>query len=440
MKFKFFLSVLLFVSFQTMANKTTYSFWTQKWIENSSASTNQEGYQEALSNHNWHYKNRKILHESAQDYLQQLELQDVFFIDPELEDYLYQLIYQIHPKEFPDQQNIHLNIKMIKSIVPEVFSFANGTIIISTGMLSLLQSEDELIAVLAREIAHLSLDHNIEAYTALQTKKTISSIIGTGVYIASTVNSMDKGDSFWEADYLGSFYGAGSELLSYGLLSALGVGYNRTRTYEADEIAQEWMMKNLHDPYALVQVIRRLQFFELKHRGTNLALDENRFFITNRFENILKKKKYNLEPSKIQLMPLDINYDTNISDCLMINSKLLVSEEIYSEAIPYLNRSIKSNWVSGESYLLKAIAMRHTKYSESDNREILSLLEKAKENASTDLPWVWSEKGLIHLRLKEDNDALNAFIKFEEYFSEEQSDTAFWAQKMIAKLKKRINL
>lgn len=437
MKFNFFLSVMLFVSFQSMANKPAPSFWEQKWFENSTTNTYQSDYQETLHNHNWHYKNRNLLHEAAQDYLLQLQLQDVFFIDPELEDYLYQLVYEIHPKAFPNQQKIHLNIKMIKSIIPEVFSFANGTIIISTGMLSLLQSEDELAAVIAREIAHLSLDHNIEAYTAQKTKNTIASIIGASVNIASTVNAMDKGDSFWEANYLGSFYGAGSELLSYGLLSALGVGYNRLRTYEADEIAQEWMIKNQRNPYALPQVIRRLQFFESKHRGTNLALDENRFFITNRFENITKKKKYNLQLNKIQLMPFDIDYDTNISECLIANSKLLVAEEIYSEAIPYLNRSIKSNWTSGESYLLKAIAMRHTKYSETDNRTILSLLKNAKENASINLPWIWSEKGLIHLRLKEDDDALNAFIKFEQYFSGEQSDIAFWAKKMITKLKKK---
>ena len=228
-------------------------------------------------------------------------------------------------------------------------------------------------------------------------------------------------------------------MLSYGILSALGVGYNRSRIYEADEVAQEWMIENQRNPHALAQVIRRLQFFETKYRGTNLALSENRFFLKNRFENILEKKRYKLTPQGVKLMPIDINYDTQISECLKTNSKLLIADEIYSDAIPYINRSIQSNWTSGESYLLKAIALRHTKYSATDNKEILSLLEKAKENSIMNLPWIWSEEGLIYLRLKENEKALNAFIKFEEYFSEEQSETTFWARRMVAKLEKTTN-
>ncbi|MDQ2178076.1 M48 family metalloprotease [Marinifilum sp. D714] len=440
MKTKLTLIVLLLVCFNGMANKSNYSFWTQKWMDQESSYEADSGdYYTALSNHSWNYKNRKILHDAAQEYLIQLEQQNAFYIDPELEDYLYQLINQIHPKDFPAQQKINLNIKVIKSAIPETFSFANGTIITSTGMLSLLQSEDELMAILAREIAHLTLDHNVKTYTATQTKKTISAIIGASVYVASTANRLDKGDSYWEADYLGSFMGASSELLSYGILSALGVGYNRSRIYEADEIAQEWMMKNNRNVHALAQVIRRLQFFEAQSRGTINELSENRFFLKNRFENILNKKKYHLKPTGIKMTILDKDYDTYISDCLKTNAKLLVANEYYTEALPLLNRSIQSHWTEGETYLLKAVALRHTNYSEEDNQNILTILDKAENNAVADLPWVWSERALIHLRLNEKKKALDALIRYEEYFAQEQSENMFWARRMIAKLNKVTN-
>ena len=137
---------------------------------------------------------------------------------------------------------------------------------------------------------------------------------------------------------------------------------------------------------------------------------------------------------------IDINYDSHITECLKTNAKLLVADQFYKDAIPYLNRSINSNWTSGETYLLKAIALRHTQYSEEVNREIISLLDKAKENAVTDLPWVWSEKGIVYLRLKEDEKALNAFLLFEEYFTEDQTEISLWARKMVAKLKKKKTL
>ena len=323
MKTKLILIVLVFVYFNSTAGNSGYSFWTQKWMDHASSYEKQSGdYHQALNNHHWNYKNRKILHDAAQEYLVQLELQEAFYVDPELEDYLYQLINQIRPKAFPVQQKIHLNIKVFKSAIPETFSFANGTILISTGMLSLLHSEDELMAILAREIAHLTLDHNVETYTSMQTKKTISAIIGASVYVATTMNSIDKGHDYWDADYLGEFVGASSALLSYGILSALGVGYNRSRIYEADELAQEWMMKNNKNPYALPQAIRRLQYFENQYRGTINALSENRFFLKNRFQNILGKKKYKLSPIGVKMTVLDTNYDTHISDCLKTYSKI----------------------------------------------------------------------------------------------------------------------
>ncbi|WP_282016130.1 M48 family metalloprotease [Marinifilum flexuosum] len=440
MKVKLTLILIAFCSLSAIANNSKYSFWTQKWMDNASAYEKESGnYQQTLHNHSWNYKHRKLLHDAAQEYLIQLEQQNAFYIDPELEDYLYQLINQIRPQAFPAQQKINLNIKVIKSAIPETFSFANGTIITSTGMLSLLQSEDELMAILAREIAHLTLDHNVETYTAMQTKKTISTIIGTSIYVASTVNRIDKGDNYWEADYLGSFMSASTELLSYGILSALGVGYNRSRIYEADEIAQEWMMKNNRNAYALPQAIRRLQFYEAQSRGTINELSENRFFLKNRFENILNKKKYHLNPTGIKMTILDKEYDTNISDCLKTNAKLLVANECYAEALPLLNRSIQSHWTEGEAYLLKAVALRHTKYSEKDNHNILTILDKAENNAVADLPWVWSERALIHLRLNEKKKALDALIRYEEYFAQEQSENMFWARRMIAKLNKVTN-
>jgi len=439
MKTKFLLLILLFVSLQSLADNSNQDFWAKKWLKSfASHEANSNDYQANINCHNWRYENRQLLHEAAHEYLVNLEIQNVLYTDPELEDYLYQLVYKIHPKAFPSQQKIHLNVKIIRSLIPEAFSFTNGTILISTGMLTMIHSEDELVAILAREIAHLTLDHNIKTYTALQTKRTIAAIVGTGAYIASSINSLNKGDNYFEADYLGSVIGAGSELLSYGILSALGVGYNRSRIYKADEIAQEWMAKNQYNPYALVQVIRRLQFFETRYRGTNLALSENRFFLRNRFENILENKKYKLSPHNVKLMPTDVNYDTQISECLKTNSKLLVADEVYSEAIPYLDRAIQSNWTSGETYLLKAIALRHTKYSKEANLEILSLLDQANENAVAELPWIWSEKGLIHLRLKENEEALNAFSEFDQFYKDVQTETPIWAQKMIVKLTQRI--
>ncbi|MCO7114070.1 M48 family metallopeptidase [Bacteroides uniformis] len=52
-----------------------------------------------------------------------------------------------------------LNIRIIQSPEPDAFMLPNGSMVISTGLLCTLDSEDELAAVIACELGHFVLDH-----------------------------------------------------------------------------------------------------------------------------------------------------------------------------------------------------------------------------------------------------------------------------------------
>ena len=43
-----------------------------------------------------------------------------------------------------------------------VYMYSNGTMVIHTGLLSALHTEDELVAILSHEIAHFVLDHSVQ--------------------------------------------------------------------------------------------------------------------------------------------------------------------------------------------------------------------------------------------------------------------------------------
>ena len=121
---------------------------------------------ESISQNGFQYGLRHELDQEAIDYLGKIEEYDGFFEDAYLTDYLQRLLYEIHPITLGDKRPGNLNIRVLKSNEPNAFCLPNGTIIISTGLLSVIESEDELIGVLSHEVAHFVLDHQLVNYNA----------------------------------------------------------------------------------------------------------------------------------------------------------------------------------------------------------------------------------------------------------------------------------
>lgn len=63
-------------------------------------------------------------------------------------------------------------VEVLDSPRAEVLSLADGTVFVTRGLLALIEDEDELAAVLAHEIAHLSLDHRRSRELALAQSAT----------------------------------------------------------------------------------------------------------------------------------------------------------------------------------------------------------------------------------------------------------------------------
>lgn len=52
-------------------------------------------------------------------------------------------------------------VRVLKSPAPDMLMLGNDCLLVSTGMLTALDSEEELYAVMSREVAHYVLDHAI---------------------------------------------------------------------------------------------------------------------------------------------------------------------------------------------------------------------------------------------------------------------------------------
>lgn len=142
------------------------------------------------------------------------------------------------------------NLKYTFTIIdtPDINAFAlpGGYIYINRGLMTYLNTEAQLAAVLGHEIGHVTARHQVRQHSA-----------GTAASIVSTVLAVGTGSSA-----IGDLSNvAGAALVS---------GYGRDHELEADSLGAEYLYKSGYDPQAMVEVISILkdqeQFSKFKAR------------------------------------------------------------------------------------------------------------------------------------------------------------------------------
>ena len=131
------------------------------------------------------YELRNESNNEAIEYINTLNKYNRFFEDEYFEDYMYTLINKIHKGILNDERPGNIYLKILKDPEPNAFALTNGCIVVTTGLLSTIQSEDELIGILAHEIAHFALDHQIINYNKEQDRKKRAEFWATFATVAA---------------------------------------------------------------------------------------------------------------------------------------------------------------------------------------------------------------------------------------------------------------
>ena len=84
-----------------------------------------------------------------------LTIRRAIYDNPRVQDYVNRLGQQIVPE---DSDKLY-TFKVIVNPIPEAHTLSTGTVMISTGMISLLDNEAQLVYLLAHELAHVYKDH-----------------------------------------------------------------------------------------------------------------------------------------------------------------------------------------------------------------------------------------------------------------------------------------
>ncbi len=202
------------------------------------------------------------------EFLRELRAAHLVLDDPQVDQYLHTLGYRlVSASADPGQRYTFTLIN-----VPEINSFATfgGYIFIFSGMLTVTQNQDELAAVMAHELAHVSQHH---LQRAIEDQKKSTPLYVLGAFAAALAAS--RVDSNRNNGYVGSPYGygyGGSAPYAQGPDPAIGAFYSvlammqqhqieftRADESEADHVGIDTLAKAGFDPEGMADVFAHMQ-------------------------------------------------------------------------------------------------------------------------------------------------------------------------------------
>jgi predicted Zn-dependent protease len=127
------------------------------------------------------------------------------------------------------------------------FACPGGLILVSRGLIAKTRSEDELAAVLAHEIAHVTLRHGV---AAIQQANLAQAFTYLGAGAAQATMSQQDLDAL-----TGLFDGSIDDVVQTLVTS----GYSRDAEEQADALGREFLANTGYDPQGLVRVLGNMQ-------------------------------------------------------------------------------------------------------------------------------------------------------------------------------------
>ena len=351
------------------------------------------------------YKLRNEIEEEALDYIHYTENNNLVFKDSYLVSYLYALAYKIYPIRLEDGRPGILNVKILKSVAPNAFIFPNGTMYITTGLLSTINSEEELIGVMAHEISHFVLDHsimNINEVAKREKRAKFWAAFATGVAAAADIYTSVNNEY-----YAPGTITATTAILAYSIAAQvnerMGLKYSREQEMAADEVAVELMNFIQVDQTALSSALIKIKeysiltgnYLSLSGEGSHPSLD-------SRIEAIG-------EPT-IEFH--NSEYDKTLSFVNSFNAIVELNNHHLQACTDLVKRNIEADIATEDDYVLLAIVTTFMFDNEEKNKEALNYINTAKSlNISPSIN-IWKQESIILIRLKRFEEARNSLEKY----------------------------
>lgn len=348
---------------------------------------------------------KKLRYDMEQDvleYVDKFNLESRLYQDPYLESYIYSLVSKIVPDSLLDGRQLNIKLMILNDNSLSMGMFANGLLMTTTGFLSCLHSEDELVAALSHEIAHLILNHQMQNVNKEVTRKNRAEFWAA---VLTGVTAVAEGVAAANSDYVPGLATAGMAMVSSAVASQvidrLGMKYNHDQERAADNISRQILSVLQYNTNALATVLSNIKA-EMDSRGSYEP-----YFESYTHPALVERIGLLGEPQFIE----DPAFEKKISFVITRVAQARYDMGHFRETIDLVNQNIENEVAVSDDYLLKAHCLLAIQDNEQSNREVLDLIYRAKELKPSDIN-IYKTEILAYLRL---NDRATALRLLQEY-------------------------
>jgi len=319
-------------------------------------------------------EDEKILWRRAREEQQVINNSGLLYEDAELKAYLDDVAKKL--QAYTHSPDISFDIKVVNDPNLNAFAFPNGVIYIHTGVLSRLDNEAQLAALLAHEMTHCTHRHSL---------RVIKSINDRPGYMAAVRQSLKK---IAMVQDLARILGVNGSI-------AAVTGYTREFEAEADRVGLDLIVKAGYDPRQVLNLFEHLrQEIEIK------GIKEPFFFGTHpsveqRIENASRWLATEYSGRKAGIKNSEI-FQTRLNKLVLDNARLDLRMGRFYVAQEGAEKYLRQNpYDAGAYYLLGEIYRQQGR--QVDTQKAITHYEKAIALDPT-FSAPYKAMGLIHYK------------------------------------------
>lgn len=150
-----------------------------------------------------------------------LEMEGLVYADHRLEGYLEQIASAILPKGSPPER-VKWRFRVLRDPIRNAWAFPNGSVYVTSGMLALLNDEDQLASLLAHEVSHVLHRHAYLHSRSTRKKFMVANI--TSLVLAAVLSNPSWRKTQWGESNGADRAGSSNGVYSHDLRSQSKTG------------------------------------------------------------------------------------------------------------------------------------------------------------------------------------------------------------------------
>lgn len=386
------------------------------------------------------YKTRSDIEAEANEYINMLAKYDLIYDDPFLESYLYSIVTKIIPTNRADGFPYDIKVVLVRDESMNACVFPNGIMIVNTGLLAELHTEDELVAALSHEIAHFVGNHTLVNIRTMEKKVAraefwaafaTAAAATTEIVAASQGNQYVNGTLTMNTAIL-------SSAIASEVISRLGANFNKEQEKEADLMAMDVLGYLGYDKNAAASLFQRMT--DAYNAEGNWAA----YYLSGDHPSLRERIQYSGNPSSKQ----DPTFERKISFAVTDAAISKYNRGRFNQAYKLVSQNISNGVATDDDYLLKALCTLNLYSDLSHNREALSLVQQSKDLNANNANILRTEI-IANLRCNDKNRASSLLNSYMNQLSDNMAKISDkesctyqfytnefeWARKMSIKVK-----